>query len=73
MVYIENTGLRDCSGFLQTGSHIVYVAMWPLVTYSYYFESFYCDLSSLANWAQLRYVSLFNTVILYHYTLYTIL
>ena len=22
MVYIENTGLRDCSGFLQIGSHI---------------------------------------------------
>ena len=21
MVYIENTGLRDCSGFLQIGSH----------------------------------------------------
>ena len=22
MVYIENTGLRDCSGFLQIGSHM---------------------------------------------------
>ena len=22
MLYIENTGLRDCSGFLQIGSHI---------------------------------------------------
>ena len=45
--------------------------MWPLATYSYYFEiSFYCDLSSLKNRAQLKYVSV-NTVILYH-SLYTI-
>ena len=27
MVYIENTGLRDCSGFLQIGSHIAHILM----------------------------------------------
>ena len=37
--------------------NIVYVAMWPLVTYSKYFKIVYCKLSSLANWVNLRYVT----------------
>ena len=48
--------------------------MWLLITYSYDFKirSFYCDLPSLANQAQVRYVSV-NTVILSLYTINKVL
>ena len=51
MVYIENTGLRDCSGFLQIGSHMAnreyrYVAYCNILQYIAIYIARYCVICS---------------------------